>query len=180
MSQILRELVTRRLYWLLAAVPAVFVVEHVSQSAGTALFLLSVAAIVPLAALPSRATESVAARTGDAVGGLLNATLGNLTELVISLTALRAGMLDLVKASIAQIQAGDEYHYTVSEVLGPVNDIREDDFRNEYETLVILVRWDSTHQNVTTGGGQKTTDEGATRPCSTPRFTGASPLCRVR
>jgi Ca2+:H+ antiporter len=58
-------------------------------------------AIVPLAGLLSRATESVAAKTGDAVGGLLNATLGNLTELVIAVTALRAGMLDLVKASIA-------------------------------------------------------------------------------
>jgi len=56
---------------------------------------------VPLAALLSHATESVAAKTGDAVGGLLNATLGNLTELVIALTALRAGQYMLVKASIA-------------------------------------------------------------------------------
>jgi Ca2+:H+ antiporter len=55
---------------------------------------------VPLAALLSHATESVAAKTGDAVGGLLNATLGNLTELVIALTALRAGEYMLVKASI--------------------------------------------------------------------------------
>jgi calcium/proton exchanger cax len=55
------------------------------------LFVLSVLAIVPLAALLSHATESVAAKTGDAVGGLLNPTLGNLTELVIALTALRAG-----------------------------------------------------------------------------------------
>jgi Ca2+:H+ antiporter len=62
---------------------------------------LSVLAIVPLAALLSHATESVAAKTGDAVGGLLNATLGNLTELVIALTALRAGQYMLVKASIA-------------------------------------------------------------------------------
>jgi Ca2+:H+ antiporter len=60
-----------------------------------------VLAIVPLAALLSHATEAVAARTGDAVGGLLNATLGNLTELVIALTALRAGQYLLVKASIA-------------------------------------------------------------------------------
>jgi Ca2+:H+ antiporter len=43
----------------------------------------------------------VAAKTGDTVGGLLNATLGNLTELVIALAALRAGQHDLVKASIA-------------------------------------------------------------------------------
>ena len=69
--------------------------------AHTLLFVLSVLAIVPLAALLSHATESVAAKTGDAVGGLLNATLGNLTELVIALTALRAGQYMLVKASIA-------------------------------------------------------------------------------
>jgi Ca2+:H+ antiporter len=60
-----------------------------------------VLAIVPLAALLSHATESVAAKTGDAVGGLLNATLGNLTELIIALTALNAGQYMLVKASIA-------------------------------------------------------------------------------
>ena len=58
-------------------------------------------AIVPLAALLSYATESVATKTGDTVGGVLNATLGNLTELVIALTALRAGEYTLVKASIA-------------------------------------------------------------------------------
>ena len=63
--------------------------------------MLSVLAIVPLAVLLSHATESVAAKTGDTVGGLLNATLGNLTELVIALTALRAGEYMLVKASIA-------------------------------------------------------------------------------
>jgi Ca2+:H+ antiporter len=60
-----------------------------------------VGAIIPLAATLSRATESVAAKTGDVVGGLLNATLGNLTELIISLAALRAGQILLVKASIA-------------------------------------------------------------------------------
>ena len=101
MNALMRELRENRLLWLLAAVPAVFIVEQVAEGAHIALFLLSVLAIVPLAALLSRATESVAAKTGDAVGGLLNATLGNLTELVIALTALRAGMFDLVKASIA-------------------------------------------------------------------------------
>jgi Ca2+:H+ antiporter len=101
LSAILREFHQNRLLWLLLAVPALFVIERVAGEAHTALFVVSVLAIVPLAALLSRATESVAARTGDAVGGLLNATLGNLTELVIALTALRAGMFDLVKASIA-------------------------------------------------------------------------------
>ena len=56
---------------------------------------------MPIAALLSRATESVAEKTGDTVGGLLNATLGNLTELVIAAAALRAGEYALVKGSIA-------------------------------------------------------------------------------
>jgi Ca2+:H+ antiporter len=97
----LHELRRNPLLWLLVFVPAVFVAQAVAPEAHTFLFVLSVLAIVPLAALLSLATESVAARTGDAVGGLLNATLGNLTELVIALTALRAGQYLLVKASIA-------------------------------------------------------------------------------
>src|SRR5262245_17558747 len=72
-----------------------------APDAHTLLFVLSVLAIVPLAALLSHATESVAAKTGDTVGGLLNSTLGNLTELVIAVAALRAGQYTLVKASIA-------------------------------------------------------------------------------
>jgi Ca2+:H+ antiporter len=99
-NAIVHELRHNRLNWLLVFVPAVLVAESLRPAAHVALFLLSILAIVPLAGLLSRATESVAAKTGDAVGGLLNATLGNLTELVIAVTALRAGMLDLVKASI--------------------------------------------------------------------------------
>jgi len=60
-----------------------------------------VLAIVPLAALLAHATESIAEKTGDTVGGLLDATLGNLTELVIAVAALRAGEYALVKGSIA-------------------------------------------------------------------------------
>lgn len=101
MNLIGRELRESPLLWLLVAVPVVFAVEELAPQRHTALFVLAVLAIVPLAVLLSKATESVAVRTGDAVGGLLNATLGNLTELVIALTALRAGMFDLVKASIA-------------------------------------------------------------------------------
>ncbi|WP_416066405.1 calcium/proton exchanger [Rhizobium sp. ZK1] len=86
---------------LIVFVPVVLVLERLMPDSHTLLFLLSVVAIIPLAALLSRATEAVAAKTGDAVGGLLNATLGNLTELVISLAALQAGQYLLVKASIA-------------------------------------------------------------------------------
>src|SRR4051812_42310175 len=101
MSPLLAEIRHNRLLWLLAVVPVLFAVEAGKPDAHVLLFVLSVLAIVPLAALLSRATESVAAKTGDTVGGLLNATLGNLTELVIALAALRAGEYMLVKASIA-------------------------------------------------------------------------------
>jgi len=101
MSQLLKEIRHNRLLWLLAFVPVVLVAQKVKPEAHTLLFVLSVLAIVPLAALLSHATESVAAKTGDATGGLFNATLGNLTELVTALTALRAGQYMLVKASIA-------------------------------------------------------------------------------
>jgi len=101
MNLLLKEIRRNPLLWLLVFVPAVFIVEHLRPEAGTLLFGLSILGIVPLAALLSRATESVAAKTGDTVGGLLNATLGNLTELVIALAALRAGEYMLVKASIA-------------------------------------------------------------------------------
>jgi Ca2+:H+ antiporter len=101
MSLLLKEIRRNPLLWLLAFVPVVFAAERLRPEAHTLLFVLSVLAIVPLAGLLSHATEAVAAKTGDAVGGLLNATLGNLTELVIALAALRAGQYTLVKASIA-------------------------------------------------------------------------------
>jgi len=101
MNLLLKEIRHNPLLWLLAFVPVLFAAEKLKPESHTLLFVLSVLAIVPLAALLSQATESVAAKTGDAVGGLLNATLGNLTELVIALTALRAGQHMLVKASIA-------------------------------------------------------------------------------
>ncbi|MGY4831744.1 calcium/proton exchanger [Sphaerotilaceae bacterium SBD11-9] len=101
MSQLWKEIRNKPLLWLLVFVPVVLAAEHAFHASGQLLFVLSVLAIVPLAALLSHATEQVAARTGDAVGGLLNATLGNLTELVIALSALKAGQYMLVKASIA-------------------------------------------------------------------------------
>ena len=101
MNLLLKEIRHNPLLWLLALVPVVFAAHKVKPEAHTLLFVLSVLAIVPLAALLSHATESVAAKTGDTIGGLLNATLGNLTELIIALTALRAGQYTLVKASIA-------------------------------------------------------------------------------
>jgi Ca2+:H+ antiporter len=103
MNFLWKEIRHNPLLWLLVFVPGVFAAEKLAHESHTLLFVLSILAIVPLAALLSHATESVAAKTGDAVGGLLNATLGNLTELVIALTALKAGQYMLVKASLGGV-----------------------------------------------------------------------------
>jgi Ca2+:H+ antiporter len=101
MNPLLQDIRHTPLLWLLVFVPVVFLAAKFRPEAQTLLFVLSVLAIVPLTVLLSHATESVAAKIGDALGGLLNATLGNLAELIIALTALRAGQYMLVKASIA-------------------------------------------------------------------------------
>ena len=84
---------------LLAFVPAAIAAELMHASA-VVVFVLSALAIVPLSGYLGRATEEIAAYTGPTLGGLLNATLGNLAELIIAILALRAGLVTLVKASI--------------------------------------------------------------------------------
>ena len=101
MNPLLREIRYTPLLWMLIFVPAALIAARIVPAAHTLLFVLAVLAIVPLAALLSHATEAVSEKTGDAMGGLLNATLGNLTELIIAVTALHAGEYMLVKASIA-------------------------------------------------------------------------------
>src|SRR6185503_4354969 len=65
-----------------------------------AVFFCAAGAIVPIAALIVEATESIAHFTGPAIGGLLNATFGNLPELIIAIVALKAGLTDMVRASL--------------------------------------------------------------------------------
>ena len=57
-------------------------------------------AIIPIAAQIVSATEQMATRTGDAIGGLLNATFGNAPELIIAFVALKAGYLEMVRAAL--------------------------------------------------------------------------------
>jgi Ca2+:H+ antiporter len=85
---------------LLVFIPIALVLEFVVHADALWIFLASSAAIIPLAALMGRATEQLAERLGEGVGGLLNATFGNAAELIIAIVALRAGLFDLVKASI--------------------------------------------------------------------------------
>jgi Ca2+:H+ antiporter len=83
------------------AIPIVLILHWTHSGSNSLLFILSLLAIIPLAAFLSHATEGIAAKTGDTIGGLLNATMGNLTELVIFIAALSQGLTELVKASIA-------------------------------------------------------------------------------
>jgi Ca2+:H+ antiporter len=85
---------------LLVFVPAAFLMEFVFHSSAIAIFVVSCLGIIPLAGLMGHATEELAERMGEGVGGLLNATFGNAAELIIAIVALRAGFYDLVKASI--------------------------------------------------------------------------------
>jgi Ca2+:H+ antiporter len=91
----------RALDSLLLAVPLAFLVHFVpGWKNDTFLFFISGTALIPLAAWLGRATENLSARTGPGIGGLLNATLGNAPELILSLAALSKGLVVIVKASI--------------------------------------------------------------------------------
>src|SRR6476646_8478316 len=88
------------IYWLFVFLPVTVILEHAGKVSPPVIFFSAALAIVPIAALIVLSTEQVATRTGDAVGGLLNATFGNAPELIIALVALRAGYFDMVRASI--------------------------------------------------------------------------------
>src|SRR6187551_360107 len=128
---LLNDIRNTPLLWLLVLVPVAIAAHKLSPQAHTLHFVLSVLAIVPLAALLSRATEQVASRTGDTIGGLLNATLGNLTELLIALAALRAGQYVLLKASIAgAIVTNTLFMLRVSFLLGGLQPQTQESPRN--------------------------------------------------
>lgn len=86
--------------WLLIFVPMAAVLEYARPQEHTWIFFTACVAIIPIASLIVEATEHIASRTGDAVGGLLNATFGNAPELIITVVALKAGLFDMVRASL--------------------------------------------------------------------------------
>jgi Ca2+:H+ antiporter len=84
---------------LLLAVPASIVLNYMHLSP-VLVFSIACLAVIPLAGYMGEATEHISHRTGPAMGGFLNATFGNAAELIIAIAALRAGLVELVKASI--------------------------------------------------------------------------------
>ena len=99
-AELRKYLFSRYLNLLLVFVPGVFLMEYVLHMEAVWLFAASALAIIPLAGVLGDATEEVAGRMGPVAGGLLSGTLGNATELIIALIAVRAGELEVVKASI--------------------------------------------------------------------------------
>src|SRR5512136_1716488 len=85
--------------WLLAFVPIALALEH-GGARPPLVFFAAALAIVPIAAWIVRSTEQLAHYTGDAVGGLLNATFGNAPELIIAVVAIRAGLHEMVLSSL--------------------------------------------------------------------------------
>jgi Ca2+:H+ antiporter len=89
----------RLLMLLLIAAPAA-IIARIANADPVLVFALSAVGLIPLAGLIGEATEELAHFTGPRIGGLLNATLGNAAELIITIFAIQAGLLDLVRASI--------------------------------------------------------------------------------
>ena len=87
--------------WLLIFIPVTLGLEFFAPDRHILIFIASCLAILPLAAWMGEATEQLASRLGEGVGGLLSATFGNAVELIIALAALRAGLSDVFKASLA-------------------------------------------------------------------------------
>ena len=88
-----------KMEWLLVFVPVAIVLE-LTHGPAVAIFAISALAILPLAGIIGHATEDLAARSGPQVGGLLNATFGNVTELIIAFFLILKDEIEVVKASI--------------------------------------------------------------------------------
>ena len=96
MSQLLKP----SLNWFLVCIPLAVWLEHARPESHIAIFFTACLAVLPLAGWMGHATEHLAERTGEGIGGLLNATFGNAAELIIAIIAMKQGLFAVVKASL--------------------------------------------------------------------------------
>lgn len=96
----MKNLLKPSLNWLLIFLPITIVLEFMHSANHTMIFIFSCIAILPLAGWLGTATEHIAEKAGEGIGGLLNATFGNAAELIIAMIALQKGYHDVVKASL--------------------------------------------------------------------------------
>ena len=112
---------------LLVFIPISLGLEYFGSVPHTAVFVCSGLAIIPLAGLMGKSTEMLARRVGTGLGGLLNATFGNAAELIIAIFALRAGLTELVKASLTGSIIGNILLvFGLSAVVGGVRHSRQE------------------------------------------------------
>jgi Ca2+:H+ antiporter len=114
-------------YWLLVFVPVSLLFEFLLKQP-VAIFATSCVAILPLAALLGRATDELAIHSGPRVGGLLNATFGNITELIISILLVAAGEFTVVKASLIGSIVGNLFLVLGASILAGGLRFREQEF----------------------------------------------------
>lgn len=94
------------LKYMLIFIPISFIAKFMNAS-GSVMFILSCLSIIPLAGLMGEGTEEISFYSGPKIGGFLNGTFGNATELIISFFALKQGLFDIVKSSIAGAVIGN-------------------------------------------------------------------------
>ena len=94
------------LKYMLVFIPISFIAKFMNAS-GTIMFLLACLSISPLAGLIGEGTEEISFYSGPKIGGFLNGTFGNATELIISFFALKEGLFEVVKSSIAGAVIGN-------------------------------------------------------------------------
>lgn len=140
MNQILAYIRQKPISLLLITLPLAILAE-IMHWGPVWVFALSALSVVPLAAYIGEGTEALASYTNPRIGGLLNATLGNAAELIITIAAIRAGLLELVKASITGSILGNLLLVMgLSMVVGGVkNGIQSFDRRQASRNAILLV-----------------------------------------
>jgi Ca2+:H+ antiporter len=139
MRKLLHYIRKHPLHVLLLTIPFAILADLDGWGAGW-VFGLSAVGVIPLAGLIGEATENLAAHTGPRIGGLINATLGNAAELIITLFAIQAGLLELVKASITGSIIGNLLFVLGLSILvgGLKNGIQHFDRRHTVNTTILL------------------------------------------
>lgn len=140
MKSIITHLKERPISYLLIALPLALYAEYGHWGA-VAVFAFSAVAVIPLAGLIGEATEALSKYTGPRIGGLLNATLGNAAELIITIVAIQKGLLELVKASITGSILGNLLLVLgMSMLLGGIrNGVQSFDRRSAGRNSILLV-----------------------------------------
>ncbi len=122
-------------------IPVTVALEHVGKLPPPVIFFSAALAIVPIAALIVQATEQLSTRTGDAVGGLLNATFGNAPELIIATVALKAGYLDTYSTMMLIAVISLLVPSAFSRILAPESTIRQEQLLNIGIAVVLLLAY---------------------------------------